>query len=553
MSAARRPRGWSGPSVVQIAAAIVLVTPTVSLAQSARDTPRVSETRAMIDTVVIERQDLFTDAAADENPFLKLFNDLHATTKPYVIRRELLLAAGLAYDSVLAAESERNLRSLGLFRSVRVDTGQVDGRRALFVRTKDAWSIQPRVSARIAADGTLTGSVGVTERNVAGTGNRLRLWYVREADRDGLVTSGSINRLGMSRVGMGASWARLSDLNSGSWSVGNPFRSFSDRWSAFYGGEYFSGRVLQFRVDPPARRDTTEWRRRALINRGFLTYAPIANARRYVRVGASVEVRREEYLRVDNPALDPDSVFATVPDTVYGLVGGFMEYRRARFTRMGRMNDFTEEDQDLSDLAFVSLKFAAEQFGYASNGLGARIVLASGTRLGPTLLKAVVDGNALFNSAGLDTGRVVGTGTLAIKAAPRHATFLQLSGGLLDGPPPGGEFDLGFEILPRLWGPHAFVGTRSARATLEHRYFAWDNILNIAGVGFAAFVDYGGAWYRGQDARLGGDVGVAIFMGSPLSSLAQVAHLSTGYRFGGGIGESGAKRWVVSLGSGIIF
>lgn len=512
-----------------------------------------SNLAAVIDTIIIERQDLFSEAEAAENPFLSLFNELHATTRPFVIRRELLFGPGVRYDSALIAESERNLRALGLFRSVRLDTTRVGERLAARVITRDAWSLLPRANARIAADGTLTGSFGLTETNVAGTGNRLRLWYVREADRDGLVLSGSIPRFGRHRIGARASWASLSDLDSGSWSLASPFRSFSDRWSVFYGGESFSGRVFQYRSLAPSARDTTEWRRRAFINRVYVTYAPLATPRRYIRVGVTAEVRREEFLELENRALDPDTLFRAVPDTVYAMAGVFAEYRNARFEQVRRFNGFTEEDQDLSDLVFLAVRLAPDGWGYRSTGVGGRVVLGSGVRAGPAILKASLDADALWNSAGLDSGRVTASGTIAVRSAERQTTFLQVSGGVLERPPPGGEFDLGFEILPRLWGPHAFVGTRSLRGTLEHRVFVWDNILNLVGAGFAAFVDYGGAWYEGQDARFGGNAGLSLFFGSPLGSLAQIVHLSGGYRFGGGIEDSESSRWAVSLGSGIIF
>lgn len=538
--------GWT----LGLGLAFALAFPRAGLAQRA-ETPAADA--SVIDTIIIERQDLFSETAARENPFLALFNQLHTTTRPFVIRRELLFQRGAAYDSALLAESERNLRALGIFRSVRLDTMEVDGKLAAHVVTRDAWSLLPRANARIAADGTFTGSFGLTETNVAGTGNRLRLWYVREADRDGLVLSGSVPRLGTGRLGARASWASLSDVDSGNWSLASPFRSFSDRWSVFYGGEAFSGRVFQYRTTAPGARDTTEWRRRAFVNRAYLTWAPLATSERYVRVGVTAEVRREEYLELENRALDPDSVFRTVPDTVFGMAGVFGEYRRARFQRVERFNGFTEEDQDLSDLAFLAVRLAPDGWGYRSTGVGGRVVLGSGVRAGPAILKGSVDANALWNAAGLDSGRVTASGTVALRAADRHTTFLQVSGGVLDRPPPGGEFDLGFEILPRLWGPHAFVGTRSLRATLEHRIFVWDNILNLVGAGFAAFVDYGGAWYAGQDTRFGGNAGLSLFFGSPLGSLAQIVHLSGGYRFGGGIEGSDSSRWAVSLGSGIIF
>jgi len=515
--------------------------------------PAAGQTRTVIDTVLIETQDLFTPARADRDAFAELFNSLHGTTRPFVIRRELLVGAGDAYDSSLVAESERNLRALGLFRSVRIDTVRVGDRLAARVSTKDAWSLLPRANMRIASDGRLTGSFGLTETNIAGTGNRTRLWYVRQSDRNGVIASASVPRIGRSRLATAGSLSALSDLTRGFWSVARPFRSFSDRSSVFYGGEAFQGRVFQYRTHSPGVRDTTRWRRRAFTNRVFYTYAPLATPERYVRVGASAEIRREEYLRAPSRALDQDSIFALVPDTVYGMFSAFVEYRRSRFVRLGRFNGFTEEDQNLSDLVFVSAKLAPGGLGYRRTGIGGRVVLGSGARAGPALLKGVVDADGLFNSAGLDSGRVVATGTVAVRTADRHATFLQVSGGAMESPAPGGEFDLGFDILPRLWGPHAFVGTRSARFTLEHRFFAFDNIKDLVGLGFATFLDYGGAWFEDQDPRLGGNVGLSIFFGSPLSSLAQVNHISGGYRFGGGIGESRSSRWAFSLGSGIIF
>lgn len=507
----------------------------------------------VVDSIVIERQDLFSDEQAEGNAFTTLLNSLHGVTRPNVIRRELLFRVGDTYDSLVIAESERNLRGRGLFRSVRLDTLTANGKLTVLVQTRDAWSLLPRVSAQISPDGRITGSVGVTETNVAGTGNRLRLWYVRQTDRDGLIAAATIPRFGATNWAASGSLSSLSDLQAGTWTATSPFRSNSDKRSFYYGGETFSGRVRQYDAVSASVRDTTEYHRRAFINQAFYTIAPIARPDRYLRVGVSAEVRREEYILEPNPALDRDSIIALVPDTVYAQMSVYAEYRGARFVRLGRFNGFTEEDQDLSNLVFVSAALASEALGYERTGIGARALVSSGVRAGPTLLKGSVDANALFNSAGLDSGRVVATGTIAIRTAERHATFLQVSGGVMERPPPGDEFDLGFGVMPRLWEPHAFVGTRSVRATFEHRFFAWDNIGDIIGLGLAGFVDYGGAWYEGQPSRLGGNAGFSMFFGSPLSSFAQVNHVSVGYRFGGGIEDSSLKRWGFSLGSGIIF
>ena len=525
----------------------------VAIAATGFVAPARAQTPPTIDSIAIERQNITSDSQAESNPFAGLMNGLHVTTRTYVIRSELLFDVGDAVDSLLLAESERNLRARGLFRSVRIDTTTLNGKLTATIRTRDAWSLLPRANVQIASDGRFTGTFGLTEANVAGTGSRLRVWYVRETDRDGFVFSGGLPRVGGGNVAASGSWASLSDLDAATWTFSTPFRSNSDRRSFFYEGQTFEGRVRQYRAIDANVADTTDFHRRAFINRVFYTVAPIARPEGYLRVGVSAEIRREEYILEPNPAIDRDSVFALVPDTVYAGISVFSEYRQARFVRMGRFNGFTEEDQDISNLIFVSAALAPAGWGYESTGIGARAVLRAGARAGPTLLKAAIDGNALFNGAGLDSGRVVATGTVAVRTAERHATFVQISGGMQDRPPPGGQFDLGFQINPRLWGPHAFVGTRSFRATLEHRFFMIDNIADLIGLGLAGFVDYGGAWYRDQDARLGGNAGVSVFFGSPLSSLAQVSHLSAGYRFGGGIEGTDLARWSFSLGSGIVF
>ncbi|MCY3600287.1 MAG: hypothetical protein OXN85_10005 [Gemmatimonadetes bacterium] len=514
---------------------------------------RDSSATAIIDTVVISRQDVFPEDAAAGNFIYRLGNGLHGTTQPWVVRRELLLRPGTPYDSLLAAESERNLRRLGLFRRVRVDSTRVDGKLALSVRTRDAWSLQPRFTGRLAADGTLTGTFGVTEINLAGSGNAMRVWYVRDTDRDGMDLRLTSNRLASTRLAANATWLNLSDRDVIAWYLSNPFRAFSDRAAFYYEGRDFRGRIPQYVRHNPDDLQTIEWRRRAQIHRLTGAVAPVANPREVVRIGAMLEVRHEEHLRLEHPGIDLDSLDATVRDSVYGLIGVYAEWRRARFERVERFNGFSEEDQDLSDRVRVSVKLAHERLGYRSTGIGTRLVLSSGRRVGPAILKGALDGGGLFNSAGLDSGYVFGTGTAAVRETERNTTFLQASAGIQESPRPGTEHDIGFQVLPRLWGPHAFVGTRTLRATLEHRSYLVDSFYNLFGLGVGAFVDYGGAWYPDQDRRLGGNVGVTVFGGSPLSSFAQVTNLNIGYRFGGGIGDSERSRWAFSAGGGLRF
>src|SRR2546430_17173929 len=77
-----------------------------------------------------------------------LANSLHIRARQWVIRRRLLVSRGDPFDRARMEESERALRSLGIFRSVRVDTVRSDtgGRLAIRAVTADGWSTQPQAS-----------------------------------------------------------------------------------------------------------------------------------------------------------------------------------------------------------------------------------------------------------------------------------------------------------------------------------------------------------------------------------------------------------------------
>ena len=176
------------------------------------------------------------------------------------------------------------------------------------------------------------------------------------------------------------------------------------------------------------------------------------------------------------------------------------------------------------------------------------------SRLGAGFVRGWVVANALFNSAGLDSGRVVFGATVAGRAKDsRHVTLLSVRGGALDNPAPGTEFDLGFNVPPRGFPPHAFVGTRSLAGTIEHRWYAWDGIFKLLAVGLAAFLDYGGAWYPEQPSRYGGNVGAGLRIGSGLTSgIGRTVRIDVAYLFGDGVGGR-ASRWSFSLGPSFVF
>src|SRR5213083_2015752 len=134
--------------------------------------------RQVIDSIIIENGNIFDRDDATPDWVAHLANKLHSRTRQWVIRRRLLLSRGAPFDSARMAESERALRSLGVFRSVRVDTVRSSPGRKLALRavTADGWSTQPQASFS-SVGGDKTWGVGLVERNFLGTATELSLIY----------------------------------------------------------------------------------------------------------------------------------------------------------------------------------------------------------------------------------------------------------------------------------------------------------------------------------------------------------------------------------------
>lgn len=129
----------------------------------------------------IESIDVFTFEVFDEREGdLQLLNVFHATTRPFVLRREVLLAPGQKYDRALADETARNIRGFGQNSLVLVVPvlGSQPGTVRLFVLTKDVWSLRLAWDVRAGSFGLDTLTLQPTEINVAGTHQTLSTRFV---------------------------------------------------------------------------------------------------------------------------------------------------------------------------------------------------------------------------------------------------------------------------------------------------------------------------------------------------------------------------------------
>ena len=522
----------------------------LSVFAPAASAQEVAPQSAIIDTIIIKRDNVFNEEEAASSGIFRVMNKIHVTTKEFVIRDYLQFEAGEPFDSASVAESERQLRLRRLFRDISMDSVRLDdGRLAVMVNSQDGWSLKPKFKFSVASTGDWTGTFGINEINLLGTGNQVYAAYVKELDRDGLNASALFTRIFGWDFDAGGNYAGLSDGRNGNWLIGLPFRNTESSKSYQWDGLWADQNIIQYRVtDLPDSivTDTTTYRRDASIQTlkaGLATRHVTGN---YLRVGADVGIRREEFY------LDP-SARGTVPDSIYGHVSVWSEFSKAKFAQYRRFNGFGTEDIDLSSTVRLTATLAPESFGWNGTGVGLGLNAATGMNrvvAGRGWVWASIDANYLWNAAVQDSGRVIVNLAAGFKLAERHSTAMQVQLGRMWNPKPGDEFDLGFENAPRGWAAHSFVGDKAWWAQIEHRYFAVDKFLNLVGIGFGAFFDYGGAWYDDQSSRTGGSVGAGLRLGSALSTVAMTGRADIVYKIGDNVT---GNRWVFAFGSGFAF
>ncbi|HET9064192.1 MAG TPA: BamA/TamA family outer membrane protein [Gemmatimonadales bacterium] len=519
-------------SLWRAAVAVLLITGAAAAQQPASP---------IIDRVEIRRSSVFD---ADEATFflLRTVNALHVTTREYVIRRELLLGAGMPWDSARAAESARNLRRLGVFRSVTIDSVRTDSGLVARVETRDGWSTRPDFRFR-STGGELDYTLALIEDNLLGTASQASLVYHKNPDRTTTVLGFRQPRLIAGQVGLNARWDNRSDGERLAVLVNRPFFRLESRNAWGITGERRDERILRFDRGIPAPIDSV-FRNYALL-RVDGAHAFRAGTDGYLRGGVAVQLRRDNTVPGGPLTPQPGLRQSTA------AVGGWLEWRNARFeTVTGYNAQGRAEDVDLSDIIRIGGWLAPSSFGYVRSGVGPELSIQTGRRFPGGFARAAFDASGLYNAAGLDSGSVQLQGTVAVMPGPRHLLVLHGTAGAIQRPLAGSEFDLGLGAGPRGFRQHAFTGDRMLFTTAEYRYGLANDFLKVAEVGLAAFIDYGGAWYNGSERRTGWDAGVGLRLGTSRAPDLEANRLDLVYRSGNDREPAG---WVFVVAKGFTF
>ena len=515
---------------------MVLLTPLPVVAQLPRDTSRI------VTGITLDRRNIF-DASEGSFFGIRVVNALHVPTRTPLIRRELLFRRGDRYDSALVAETGRNLRRLGVFSSVKVDSVRTDSGLTVNVFTRDGWSTRPDFRFK-STGGSVAYTLALIEDNFLGTLTQTQLLYKKDPDRTSTILQFRKQRLIANQIGLNLVYANRSDGKLLSGVISKPYFSLATRTGGSVEFDTRRERVFSFRDGLEAPRDTLQ--RRYVLARVDVSRALSASSRGYVRVGGVIQVRRDDF--ASQRAFDLGGIPTR---SVTGTLGGYLELRRADFLVVRGYQSFgRSEDVDLSSIVRLSLLAAPSALGYAEDGIAPGLAAHTGTRLPGGFVTGDFIATGLFTRTGLDSGQVQLAATAVLLPSPRHQFLLHAEGGVLHKPVPGSEYDLGLGAGPRGFREHAFTGDRQFFGTLEYRFTAFQELAKVTGVGLATFVDYGGAWYHDTARRTGWDAGIGLRLGPSRAPDNEASRLDLVRRFASDRQPAG---WVFVVGKGFVF
>lgn len=518
-----------------VAVALAALGPAPAASQVIPPTDSVPQIRA----VEILRQSIFSPAEA-QSFIPRLANSLHFTTRAGVVRRELLFRTGEQYDSARAAETARNLRGLGIFRGVRVDSVRTDSGLVMRVTTGDGWSTRPDFRFRSTSTSVVY-TIQLEEGNFLGTATLVGLRYRKTPDRSSVTATFRQPRLLAGRVGLALVYEDRSDGSLAFAQLSRPFFSLSGRSAWLVDGQTRRETILRFFEGADSPGEILQ--RRYSLGYGTVAWALRATPAGYLRVGAVGHVRRDDYadeLRVD-----------TLGRHVTGALGGYFQLRRARFLVSRGLEGFgREQDVDISTGFAVAMYATPKAFGYDEMGLGPSFSVATGFGSSSGFVRLAGQTAGRVTDAGLDSGSVHLSGTAFLLPGTRHMAVLHAAAGWQERAAPGAEFDLGLGVGPRAFTQHAFTGNRAFFTSAEYRWTAVDDFLKLTAIGIAAFVDYGGAWYHGSKQRTGWNFGAGLRFGPTRSTNVESNRIDLAYRARNDR-ESGG--WVLVVGRGFAF
>jgi hypothetical protein len=483
---------------------------------------------------LLEGIDILTlDVIEPRDPAPMIINGLHATTRHYVIDREILLRPGEPYKTVAVEESVRNLRSLPqLSLVVAIAThGSEPNRVRLLVITKDVWSLRLAWNIQAGQGGIEDLVIQPSETNFAGTHQVAALYFEMDPATLTYGAGYHVPRLAGTRNVVDASAQLIFNRTSGDaeGSTGSllayrPLFSAKTNWAwdssvtwdeqiarRFVNAQegYYQATVGGTTYDIPFEYYVRTYFAQESVTRSFGW-----NVKHDVSLGGFVDLReyRTTALQAgDNPTALAEFAAQNIPLSV-DRVGPFLQYHGYQ-TRFIRMLDFQtlglQEDYRLGHEVYLRVYPMPKALGSSSDELGIYAALNYTVALGDGIVRGTVESTTEGGTSSLKQASIAGGGEIVtprfgigrliydVEVLDVYRNNLNL------------ETFLGGDTRLRGYPSNYFVGSSVLVSNLEFRSRPLE-LLHTVEVGASLFYDVGDAAFGFDNLHPKQGVGVGF-------------------------------------------
>jgi hypothetical protein len=487
---------------------------------------------AVIGEITIAADDIFDTSIKGERGWLyRSANKLHISTRPDVVRGQLLFRTGEPYSHRLLQETERILRANDYLYDATIVPVAWDGHTVdLEVRTRDNWTLNPGINFS-RKGGENKGSLQLVEKNLLGTGRGLELDWGKNYDRDYLTFQYTDPHFLSSWTRLSVTYSDASDGDTKAFRLDRPFYALDTRHAGgvnLFDNQRNDARYVQ-------GHEVGEFGHREEYYEGYVGQSSGWRDGWVTRWTTGITTQRDRFAPVAGSPLG-----GPLPEDrnlVYPWIG--VELVEDRFEE--RINqDQIERTEDV----LVGLE-ASARLGYASEWFGSdrdAWVFSGFLQDG----KDLRDGESLFGSVIL-SGRVedgeLRDGVLSAEAryyrrtSKRFKFFATVNGTVTENLDAESQLLLGGDNGLRGYPLRYQAGTSLALLTLEERYYTDWYPFRLFHVAAAAFFDMGRTW--GTDVTgatsdgLLKDVGIGLRLGASRSAFGNVLHIDLAFPLDG--------------------
>lgn len=472
------------------------------------------------------RLPVFDEADPEEDHLLyRLANRVHVLTREATVAQQVLFTEGERFDPRVMEETQRLLRAQGYFFDADIRPYRVcDDRVDLEVITRDSWNLTPSLSFD-RSGGENSFSAGISDTNVLGLGNEIRLRSSNDIDRRSAEFLYLDNNVMGTRISTRAELRDSDDGHTHTFQLGKPFFELDSRdaWrlhlahseridERFLRGEEIAG-VVHWLEDYALEVGMSDG-----LQGGFSRRWSFGYGYRRDRFAVSDRLPAPNQLPADRTMSFPYLRYESIED---------------RYVTALNLNQiYLTEDLGLGSRLQVRLGFATEALGSDQDRLVLEASYSDTLRYdGRQLWQHSLSLDGFWNRrlGSLEDFVVNYQNRYFHRQNERFAFFSDISASLSRNLNPNRQLFMGGHAGGRAFSNRFQAGDRRFVVSIEERYYSDLHLLNLIRVGAALFADLGRAWEPGMDDGLEEDylanVGFGLRLGSSKSASARVAHI----------------------------